>query len=442
MADKVITQGGITSIYYFGTVWGCLLSGWISDTFGRVTALQTGSLWCMLGIALEASAQSQPWIICARLIAGVGVGHMNAIAPTWVSEVSEAAHRGKLFALVYLSNYVGIALAYWLGFGLSYIDGGQSGIRWRLPFAINAVPPFILFCLLPFVPESPRYLLSVDKSAEALEVLAHVRAEGDQNNEAVQAEYQEIHASVEYAKANSASNGYLPMLLGLHGGNQHFAHRTQLALLLPLFTQVGTGIAATTIYAPALIQQAGWGEEKAEWLSALNNTVGILGTVISMLTIDPVGRRLTLLWGSLAQSACMWIIGAMSVLTASRPDQASQYGSASVAFIFVFTLIYSSTYLIINFNYPGKSCDDLTKSKHPLTIEYSRDLPYRSTLPRHGIWHHRLGCWPRCRDAVQSCDVQQYRGIWLLCVRRIELGVVSSGTLVSTGDKRPQFGGD
>jgi hypothetical protein len=103
-----------------------------------------------------------------------------------------------------------------------------------------------------------------------------------------------------------------------------------------------------------LIGQAGWGAQKAEWLSALNNTVGILGTVIAMYTIDPVGRRPTLLWGSLAQSGCMWIIGAMSVLTASRPGSATQYGSASVAFIFVFTLIYSSTFLIINFNCKGR----------------------------------------------------------------------------------------
>lgn len=83
-ADRVITQGGITSIYYLGTIAGCVLAGWLSDKFGRVIALQFGALWCILGIALEASAYNQPWIICARLIAGVGVAHMNCVAPTWV----------------------------------------------------------------------------------------------------------------------------------------------------------------------------------------------------------------------------------------------------------------------------------------------------------------------------------------------------------------------
>lgn len=63
---------------------GCGLSGWLSDKYGRILALQLGALWCMLGIALEASAQNQNWIICARVIAGIGVAHMNCVAPTWV----------------------------------------------------------------------------------------------------------------------------------------------------------------------------------------------------------------------------------------------------------------------------------------------------------------------------------------------------------------------
>lgn len=251
---------------------------------------------------------------------------------------------------MYLSNYIGIAVAYWIGFGLSFVDGGQSAIRWRLPFALNAVPPLLLFLLLPFLPESPRYLMAANRPSESLEVLAHVRAEGDQNDKMVLEEYHEIQKSVEYARNQASAFSFQALLFGSKSGKKHFPRRTQLAIWLPLFTQVGSGISATTIYAPSLIQQAGWGAQKAEWLSALNNTVGILGTVIAMYTIDPVGRRPTLLWGSLAQSACMWIIGAMSILTTSRPSSASQYGAASVAFIYVFTLIYSSTFLIINFN--------------------------------------------------------------------------------------------
>lgn len=125
------------------------------------------------------------WIICARVTAGVGVAHMNAVVPTWVSEVPEAAHRGRSFSVICLANYTGIAFAYWLSFGLSFIDGGMGPIRWRLSFAINGIFPLFLFFLLPFFPESPHYLMLKDSDAEALEVLAAKRSNGGRNNKSV-----------------------------------------------------------------------------------------------------------------------------------------------------------------------------------------------------------------------------------------------------------------
>lgn len=78
---------------------------------------------------------------------------MNAVVPTWVSEVSEAAHRGRSFSVICLANYTGIAFAYWLSFDLSFIEGGMGPTRWCLPFAINGIFPLFLFSLLPVLPE-------------------------------------------------------------------------------------------------------------------------------------------------------------------------------------------------------------------------------------------------------------------------------------------------
>jgi MFS family permease len=233
---------------------------------------------------------------------------MNVIAPTWTSEISESAHRGKSFALVFLTNYGNIALAYWIGFGLRFIDNGYSSIRWRLAFAIQSIFPLLLFFLLPILPESPRFLLSRHKDMKALEVLAHVRANGDRDNAAVRQEFDEVKANVRNTEDEKHTDGYWPIITGRGTGKLHFGRRSQLALWLPLMVQIGTGISATTIYTPTLVAAAGWGPLKANWLSALNNTVGIVGTVVAMYIIDPLGRRKSLLWGSLAQSAVMWII--------------------------------------------------------------------------------------------------------------------------------------
>jgi MFS family permease len=244
---------------------------------------------------------------------------MNVIAPTWTSEVSESAHRGKSFALVFLTNYGNIALAYWIGFGLRFIDHGYSSIRWRLAFAIQAIFPLCLFCLLPILPESPRFLLTKHKDDKALEVLAHVRANGDATDPAVIQEFEEVKSNVRSTEDEKYTDGYWPIITGRGTGKLHFGRRAQLALWLPLMTQIGTGISATTIYTPTLVSAAGWGDVKSNWLSALNNTVGIGGTVIAMYIIDPLGRRKSLLIGSLAQSGTMWIIVSLKSSIVGNP---------------------------------------------------------------------------------------------------------------------------
>ena len=113
------------------------------------------------------------------------------------------------------------------------------------------------------MPESPRYLQAANQPEESLTVLAHVRAEGDTSDESVLEEYHEIQQSVEHARSESSAYSFSALLVGSKSCRLHFLRRTQLAIWLPLFTQVGTGIAATTIYTPSLIQAAGWGEEKA-----------------------------------------------------------------------------------------------------------------------------------------------------------------------------------
>lgn len=161
----------------------------------------------------------------------------------------------------------------------------------------------------------------------------------------MQVEYDKLRKTVTLAKQNAEQSSFYSIFTGRGFGEIHFVRRAQLALWLLFFTQIGIGSPATTIYAPTLPETAGSRVEKTNWLSALYNSMGTLGTVISMFAVNPVGRRKTLLWGALAQSATKWIVGAMATLTTSRREQAKQCGAASVAFVFVFTLIQSSTFL-------------------------------------------------------------------------------------------------
>jgi MFS family permease len=98
---------------------------------GRKRGMFLGTLWAIFGSALMCSAKNASWMICARVITGenvfdgrpaklcnqanifvlflgLGTGHLVALEPTYVAELSPAHQRGKIFGLVFLSNYLGV----------------------------------------------------------------------------------------------------------------------------------------------------------------------------------------------------------------------------------------------------------------------------------------------------------------------------------------------
>lgn len=67
-----------------------------------------------------------------------------------------------------------MAVAYWVDYGFSYVD---SGAQWRFPIALQAVFALSTVLLVSFLPETPRWLLSHDRSEEAMEILQRIHAQ-------------------------------------------------------------------------------------------------------------------------------------------------------------------------------------------------------------------------------------------------------------------------
>ena len=80
-ADGTVTdtthQGGIVSVYYLGAIFGCFAGGWLADRVGRINGLLAGSLFALVGGALQAAAQNSNFMICARVVTGIGTGGEN-----------------------------------------------------------------------------------------------------------------------------------------------------------------------------------------------------------------------------------------------------------------------------------------------------------------------------------------------------------------------------
>lgn len=87
-------EGGLVCIYYLGSLFGALGGGALSDRIGRNYALIVAGFWGLLGQSLQAGAQNANWMLCARLLAGVGTGGIATIIPVWSSELVAHDARG------------------------------------------------------------------------------------------------------------------------------------------------------------------------------------------------------------------------------------------------------------------------------------------------------------------------------------------------------------
>ena len=148
---------------------------------------------------------------------------------------------------------------------------------------------------------------------------------------------------------------------------------------------------ATTVYTPTIFKQAGYDTNKANWLSGLNNTIGIFGTLINAYIIDRLGRRKTLFIGAVGQCICMFLSGGFAALAAQNPDKSAQYGAASASFIFGFTFCFSSTWLMGQFTIPAEIFPTEVRTKGNGFGVFGWSVGCGIAVLAAPIWFQRLG---------------------------------------------------
>ncbi|GCB17610.1 sugar transporter STL1 [Aspergillus awamori] len=353
-----LLQGGIVSVYYLGTLCGALIGGWIGDKIGRIRTIATGTVWAVLGASLQCAAQNHNWMICSRFINGIGTGILNAIVPVWATETAEHTSRGQFIAIEFTLNIFGVVVAYWLEFGLSFIDGGKSAFRWRFPIAFQIIFLLLLFVSVWFFPESPRWLVKVGREQEARYILGRLRGSTGDDAVRAEAEFRDIQNVAEMERSMNHSTSYLAMLFGHKTGKLHLGRRVQLVVWLQIM-QEWVGIAGVTVYAPTIFSIAGFDSMKSQWLSGLNNVFYMFATLVCVFTLDRIGRRWTLYWGAVSQGIAMFLAGGFSRLAINARDsgdaaRASSFGAAAAAMIFIFTAAFGATWLTVPWIYPAE----------------------------------------------------------------------------------------
>lgn len=292
--NDVQTEFAVSALL-FGCIGGAAIAGWLSDRLGRRRILMV----CAVLFALSAIGAAIPHtlseFVTARIIGGVAIGAASVLAPLYIAEVSPARKRGRLVSLNQMAIVTGILLAYLANWLLSF--NGPSSWRWM--FAVAAIPSIAFLIGLFFVPESPRWLIEINRSPEALAILTKI------NGPTVgTAELKEIEQTI------AEETGTLAELF-----QPGLRRALWIAVALAVLQQV-TGINTVLFYGSIIFkQQVHSGSDTAAiFANVIVGLVNFFATLIALNMIDKFGRRPLLLVSSGVMGLCQVGIAAVFLI--------------------------------------------------------------------------------------------------------------------------------
>jgi len=306
----------IMSMALWGTVIGALFGGGPTEKFGRKKVL----LWVGILFAFSALGSAlapDPYTFSFfRFIGGLGIGVSSVAAPTYISEISTPATRGRLAALYQFNIVFGILIAFFSNYFLKGVGGADD---WRWMLGIMAIPSIIYTLMVFGVPESPRWLISRKNDiATAKSVLSQMGVVD------TDAEVKKIIAANEEETSGKKNVNFF---------SKRYKTVLWLAFMVAFFNQ-WSGINFILYYAPEILERAGLAAKDSLANSIAIGGVNLVFTFVGLYLIDRLGRKTLLIVGSFG-----YIISLAMVAFAF-------YSHAGPGFLMTFLLLFIASHAI------------------------------------------------------------------------------------------------
>ncbi|KAL0140801.1 general substrate transporter [Mucor lusitanicus] len=325
-------MGAIVALYEIGCMAGALSTGKIGDLLGRRMTIRVGCLILCVGAVLQTAAINAPMMIVARIITGVGNGMNTATIPVYQAELSPPKSRGAHVAFEASLLTVGVAIAYWLEYGLYFVEGDFA---WRFPLAFQMV--FAIVWVLP--PHG--------KEEDCKEVLARLWSDCDTTHPRCIAEWEEIRDGIELERREGVSS-YVELF---KKGKMNNRYRVLLGMGGQFIQQFG-GINVISYYLTDVFKQAGMTTEKAMLMAGVDSIIYFLGAVTPIFTIERLGRRFLMYAGLIGQAITLLIVGGCQYIV--ERDGNPQASSTVIAFVMLYNFVFGAAWLGLAWLYPSE----------------------------------------------------------------------------------------
>jgi MFS transporter, SP family, arabinose:H+ symporter len=269
-----------------GTVIGALTAGVLGQRIGGREALRIMAL--LYTISALGCAVSWNWhsLLAFRLIGGLGIGGSSVLGPVYIAELAPAKWRGRMVGLFQINVVAGILLAYLSNYLITLLHLGT--LQWRWQLGVAGIPALLFLIMLYGIPRSSRWLVTQNKTDEALDVLKMM---GSPDSEA---ELREIMDSIHMERGMAAEPLFIP----------RYRLPIFLAVTIGMFNQL-SGINAILYYSNSIFAAAGFSQLSGSLQTVLIGAMNFLATLLGMSLIDRVGRKTLLLIGSVGTALCL-----------------------------------------------------------------------------------------------------------------------------------------
>ena len=280
----------VMAMALWGTVAGAIFGGIPTNKFGRKkTLIWIGVLF--LVSAVGSALANDPYTFAFfRFLGGLGIGASTIAAPAYVSEIAPANDRGRLVSLYQFNIVLGILMAFLSNYLLR--DAGENAWRWMI--GIMAFPALFYTIIVFTIPESPRWLLSKSRIAEAKLILQKIHPTANIGN---------LVQELQIDKNESRNQKHETIFL------KKYRFPLMLAFFIAFFNQF-SGINAFLYYAPRIFAEAGLGESTALISSVGIGLINLIFTLFGVFLIDKLGRKVLMYIGSVGYIVSLGLVSA------------------------------------------------------------------------------------------------------------------------------------
>ena len=265
---------------FLGMFFGTIFFGMGSDRMGRrvsfITLLLIYSAFTLAG----AFAPTAGWLIAMRFFAGVGIGAEIVVVDTYVTEIVPSYARGRYVAITQVAGFCAVPVAAILSRVLVPTHFLMAGWRWVM--VIGASGALLTWWFRRRLPESPRWLESRGRVAEADAMMQSLEAESFSARPKQNAETAELPAAGAPTEQGTFAELWRPPYL----------RRT---VMLVLFQTLQTiGFYGFGNWAPTFLLKRGFSLLHSLEYTMLIALVSPVGPILCAWTSDRLERKWTI----------------------------------------------------------------------------------------------------------------------------------------------------